>query len=350
MKIRIDLQSTLDRSYDVEIAPLKKLHFDKKLVIVTNTTIKNLHEDFILSHIQAKELHVFSVADGEEYKNMQTLTDILRFMFEAKLNRGSMLVAFGGGVIGDMTGFAAAIYNRGIDFVQIPTTLLSMVDASVGGKTGINNEFGKNLIGAFHQPKAVYIDPFFLKTLPRREFNAGIAEIIKMAASLDEDFFSWCEVNDLYDEVIIKQAIARSVKIKARVVVEDEKESGLRALLNYGHTFGHVIEKLTNYEQFLHGECVAMGMIMANEMAVLGGFLAPKTATRIAKLLQRYGLDIEYKIDNVEQFYDMFFLDKKALDDSLNFVVLQDIAKAKIRQDITKELLFGTLEKFRQNI
>ena len=245
MIVKIDL--TNDNSYEIYIEKLKALSFDRKVVVVTNPTVAGFHLEYLKSKLTAKELSICTIKDGEEYKNMQTLEDILSSCFEAKLDRKSLLVAFGGGVIGDMTGFAASIYQRGIDFIQIPTTLLSQVDASVGGKTGINNKYGKNLVGTFHQPKAVYIDSSFLKTLPKREFGAGVAEIIKMAVCFNKDFFSWLENNDLRDEKNIDIAIQKSVETKAWVVSQDEKEQGLRAALNYGHTFGHVIENITNY-------------------------------------------------------------------------------------------------------
>ena len=216
MIVKIDL--TNDNSYEIYIEKLKALSFDRKVVVVTNPTVAGFHLEYLKSKLTAKELSICTIKDGEEYKNMQTLEDILSSCFEAKLDRKSLLIAFGGGVIGDMTGFAASIYQRGIDFIQIPTTLLSQVDASVGGKTGINNKYGKNLVGTFHQPKAVYIDSSFLKTLPKRELGAGISEIIKMAVCFNSEFFSWLENNDLKDEKNIDIAIQKSVETKAYVV------------------------------------------------------------------------------------------------------------------------------------
>lgn len=259
--------------------------------------------------------------DGEQYKNMQTIDMILDHCFENRLDRKSLLVAFGGGVIGDMTGFAASIYQRGINFVQVPTTLLSQVDASVGGKTGINNKYGKNLIGAFHQPKEVLIDPYFLTTLPKREFGAGIAEIIKMAVTFNKDFFQWLEENDLTKEENIKIAIQKSVETKANVVIQDEKENGIRAALNYGHTFGHVIENETQYKTYLHGEAVGIGMVMANELAVKLGHISQEEASRVKKLLEKYNIPTSYKIVDVEEFYEHFFLDKKSLDNKIKFIL-----------------------------
>ena len=206
--------------------------------------------------------------------------------FELRLDRKSVLIALGGGVIGDMTGFAASIYQRGIDFIQVPTTLLSAVDASVGGKTGINNRYGKNLIGSFWQPRAVYCETAFLKTLPKREFNTGVAEIIKMAVTFDKDFFEWLEKNSLHVDENLQYAIKECVRIKADVVSRDEREEGIRAVLNYGHTFGHVIEKETNYTTYLHGEAVSIGMIMANTLAFELGYLSKDEQKRVKDLLQ----------------------------------------------------------------
>ena len=226
MNIDIQLKKEIDNSYQVHLGELPTLEYDTKVAIVTNPKVSGLHLNYLLSRLDAKEVYIVTVEDGENYKTLSTIENVLNNLFEQKFNRSSLLIALGGGVIGDMTGFAASIYQRGIDFVQIPTTLLSQVDASVGGKTGVNNAYGKNLIGAFHQPKAVYIDPYFLSTLPSREYSAGIAEIIKMAVCFDYEFFEWLEDADLYDKSVIQEAIAKSVKTKAMVVSKDEKEKG----------------------------------------------------------------------------------------------------------------------------
>jgi len=333
-------------SYDITIDTLNKIYYDRKVVIVTNPTVSGFHLDYLKEKISAKELSIVTIPDGEEFKHMKTIEDILEHCFEHKLNRSSLLIAFGGGVIGDMTGFAASVYQRGIDFVQIPTTLLSQVDASVGGKTGINNKFGKNLIGAFHQPIAVNIDPYFLKTLPKREFGAGIAEIVKMAVTFNKDFFEWLEENDLNDDENIKVAIAKSVETKAWVVIQDEKEKGLRAALNYGHTFGHVIENETNYDTFLHGEAVSVGMIMANELAVSVGNMSENEASRVKKLLEKYDIPTDYKIKDVENFYEHFFLDKKSLDDKIKFILPKGIGDCEITDKIAKNDVIKILEGF----
>lgn len=335
-----------DTSYDIIIDSLPILTFDKKVVIVTNPTVSALHLDYLISKIEAKDLSVVTVADGEQYKTLKTIEDILEHCFEHKLNRSSILIAFGGGVIGDMTGFAASVYQRGIDFIQIPTTLLSQVDASVGGKTGVNNKFGKNLVGAFHQPRAVYIDPHFLSTLPKREFGAGIAEIVKMAVCFNKDFFEWLEQNDLNDSENIKTAIAKSVQTKAWVVSQDEKEKGLRAALNYGHTFGHVIENETNYETYLHGEAVGIGMCMANEVSVKLKLMSEDEAIRVKNLLKKYNIPTTYDIRDVEDFYDHFFLDKKSLDDKIKFILAVGIGDCKITDEISKKDIIEVLKGF----
>jgi len=335
-----------DTSYDITIDKLKTLTINKKVVVVTNPTISKLHLEYLLTHLDIKDLSVVTIPDGEQYKHMQTIEDILEHCFEHKLNRSSMLIAFGGGVIGDMTGFAASIYQRGIDFIQVPTTLLSQVDASVGGKTGVNNKFGKNLVGAFHQPQAVLIDPYFLSTLPSREFSAGIAEIIKMAVCFNRDFFEWLETHDLKDEENIKIAIKKSVETKAWVVSQDEKEKGLRAALNYGHTFGHVIENETNYNTYLHGEAVGIGMCMANDVSVKIGIMTQEESNRVKNLLKKYNIPTTYMIKDVEDFYEHFFLDKKSLDNKIKFILARGLGDCKITDEVSKDDVIAVLKVF----
>ncbi len=335
-----------DITYDITIDTLNKIYFDRKVVVVTNPTVSGFHLDYLKDRITAKELSIVTVPDGEQFKHIRTLEDILEHCFNQKLNRNSLLIAFGGGVIGDMTGFAASIYQRGIDFVQIPTTLLSQVDASVGGKTGINNKFGKNLIGAFHQPIAVYIDPYFLRTLPIREFCAGLAEIIKMAVTFNKDFFEWLENNDLTKEENIRTIIAKSVETKAWAVSQDEKEKGIRAALNYGHTFGHVVENETNYNTYLHGEAIGIGMVMANTLAVEVGSMTELEAWRVKNLLEKYNIPTSYKIKDVEDFYEHFFLDKKSLDDKIKFIIPKGIGNCEITDKVEKNDVIKILKGF----
>ena len=344
--MHIDIAFNDDRNYKIYLQPLQKITLDSKVAIVTNPKVAGLHLEKLLSKLSAKEIYVITVDDGEKYKHFETVERILNACFNHKLNRSSVLIALGGGVIGDMTGFCAGIYQRGIDFIQIPTTLLSMVDASVGGKTGVNNAYGKNLIGVFHQPRAVHIDTAFLETLPKREFGAGVAEIIKMAVAFDSEFFDFLENNSLHDPKNLTEAIKRSVELKAQVVIEDEKEKGERALLNYGHTFAHVVENLTNYSEFLHGEAVAIGMSMANKLALECAFIDKAADRKIDKLLQQYDLPIDYKIKNAETFYDKFFLDKKSLDSKLKFILPAPLGNAKIFDDIQKEQLIKTLKAY----
>ncbi len=344
----VTIQLPHNNDYNIFIDKLKKITINSKVVIVTNPTVSAYHLEYLKDSLDTKELSVCTIPDGEKYKNMDTIDLILNHCFEQRLDRKSVLVALGGGVIGDMTGFAASIYQRGIDFIQVPTTLLSQVDASVGGKTGVNNKYGKNLIGAFWQPNAVYIDPSFLSTLPKREFSAGVAEIVKMAATFNKDFFEWLEVNDLNEKENIKIAIQKSVETKAWVVSQDERERGLRAALNYGHTFGHVIENETNYNTYLHGEAVGIGMVMANKLAVEIGLLSEEESNRITVLLEKYDIPTQYEIKEVEDFYEHFLLDKKSLDNKIKFIVPKSIGDCEIRDDISKEVVIKVLKGFQK--
>ena len=348
MRVHIDLQKSEDRSYDIFIDTIEKIGPLKKVAVVTNPKVAGLHLGYLLPKIEAEELYVVTLPDGEDYKNFDTLQFLLDRLFDHRLDRKSTLIAFGGGVIGDMTGFAASIFQRGIDFIQVPTTLLSQVDASVGGKTGINNRYGKNLIGAFHQPRTVYIDPHFLSTLPAREFAAGVAEIVKMAVVFDADFFAWLEKNRLDNEDNIKEAIRRSVELKARIVALDEKEGGVRASLNYGHTFAHVIENETNYKRYLHGEAVAIGIVMANVLAMKMGLMHQQEAMRIQKILQSYALPTCYEVQDPQSFYQHFFLDKKTQGNKIKFVLPKGIGDFLITDAVSQDLVLATLKEFQR--
>lgn len=346
MKISIPLTKTVDDSYDIVIGPLPRLEYARKVAVVTNPKVAGLHLQTLLSKIQAPEVIVIVIPDGEEHKHLRTVEHITDRLFEHRFNRNSLLIALGGGVVGDMTGFAAAIFQRGIGFVQVPTTLLSMVDASVGGKTGCNNRFGKNLLGSFNQPEAVYADPSFLATLPKREFAAGVAEAVKMAVMFDKEFFAWLEKHDLKKPEHLEEAIRKSVELKAKVVAEDEKEKGVRAVLNYGHTFGHVIETQTNFSRYLHGECVAIGMMMANVTAVELGLMTPKEAGRVEALLGRYGLPLTYHVEDPEAFYAMFFHDKKASDHAITFIFPEGLGNYAMRDDVPEATVLRVLAQF----
>lgn len=346
MQVNIPLIQTIDKSYDITIDTIPETFFDTKVAVVTNPRVAGLHLGYLLSKFSAKELYIITVPDGEEYKNQESVNTILESLFNHRFNRKSLLIAFGGGVIGDMTGYVASIYQRGIDFIQVPTTLLSQVDASVGGKTGMNNSYGKNLIGAFYQPKAVFIDAHFLSTLPQREFGAGVAEIVKMAVTFNKDFFQFLESADLEDKAVLQEVIQKAVQTKANVVAQDEKEHGLRAALNYGHTFGHVIENETKYKRYLHGEAVSIGMVLANETAVSMELMSRDEAFRVKTVLEKYNLPTSYKIENSKSFYDTFFLDKKSSDSAITFIIPVGIGGVKITDAIDEELIVSVLDNF----
>jgi len=340
MKVNI---TTLNKNYEILIEKLPKIKLNTKVAIITNPTVAGYHLNYLLNNLKADEIKIITLPDGEKYKNFQSIEYALDRLFDAKYDRNSIIIAFGGGVIGDMSGFIASIFLRGIKFIQIPTTLLAMVDSSVGGKTGINNKYGKNLIGSFYQPEVVYIDTHFLSTLPKREFFAGMAEVIKMAVMFDEKFFENLEKENLSIEEIIK----RSVELKADVVNQDEKEKGIRSVLNYGHTFGHVIENITDYKTYLHGEAVAIGMIMANKLSIELGFLTNKENERIKNLLKRYNLPTTFKIKDEEEFYAHFFADKKTMNNAIKFIIPEKIGKYKIVKNIDKEIILNVLRKFK---
>ncbi len=349
MQVNIALKKVVDNSYDISIDELPKLRFDTKVAIVTNPKVAGLHLGYLLSKISAKELYIITVPDGEEYKNQKSVDNILESLFNHRFNRKSLLIAFGGGVIGDMTGYVSSIYQRGIDFIQVPTTLLSQVDASVGGKTGMNNSYGKNLIGAFHQPRGVYIDPRFLSTLASREFGAGVAEIVKMAVTFNREFFEFLESAELTSPSVLQEAIKQAVQTKADVVAQDEKEHGIRAALNYGHTFGHVIESETKYKKYLHGEAVAIGMVMANDVSLKMGIMSADEALRVKALLEKYNLPVMYSIDDVNAFYEAFFLDKKSSDSSITFILPVGLGDVKITDECEKALIIDALKEFGKN-
>jgi 3-dehydroquinate synthase len=346
MVVDIEFNEKKSRAYGVYIDEIEPIRVQTKVAVVTNPTVSNFHLENFLKILDVREYFVISVPDGEQYKNLETVELILQECFEHKMDRKSLLIAFGGGVIGDMTGFAASIYERGIDFIQVPTTLLAQVDASVGGKTGVNNKYGKNLIGSFWQPQAVHCRTSFLKTLPKREFSAGVAEIIKMAVTFDKDFFYWLENHSLHVDENLRIAIQKCVQIKADVVAKDEREQGIRAVLNYGHTFAHVIENETHYEKYLHGEAVAIGINMANFLSLTLGLLTKEELVRIQKLLLKYDLPVTYKIEDAEKFYEAFFLDKKSQNLKIKFILAKGIGDFSIEENIQKESVLKILREF----
>lgn len=348
MQIDIKLKQN---SYKVFINELEKLNFDTKVVLLSNARILNLHLKTLESKIKCKELFIISIEEGEEYKNLQTVEKILNQMFAHRIDRKSILISFGGGVISDIGGFVASIYQRGISFINIPTTLLACVDASVGGKTGVNNQFGKNLIGSFYQPKAVYCQSEFLKTLNDKELSSAMAEVIKMALSFDIRFFKFIQNIDkkLFlsrDDELLSNIIQKSVEIKAKIVSKDEKENHLRMILNYGHTFAHVIENQTFYKKYLHAEAVSIGIHMANILAYHLNLLQKTQIQEINQTLQKFDLPIFYKIPNINAFYQNFFLDKKTKQEKINFILLKKIGKAIITDNIDKNTILKSLESF----
>jgi 3-dehydroquinate synthase len=269
------------------------------------------------------------------------------FLIEHRHNRTTTLIALGGGVVGDITGFAAATYQRGVDFIQIPTTLLAQVDSSVGGKTAINHSSGKNLIGAFHQPVCVLADLEMLSSLPPREYRAGMAEVIKYGVIADPGFFDWLETNATalldQDTEALAHAVARSCELKAAIVAEDERESGRRALLNFGHTFGHAIEALTGYTRFVHGEAVAIGMVMAADLSIREGTLGPADGRRIRSLIEAVGLPVVPPDLPANEFLVAMGMDKKVVDGRLRLILVRGIGDAFVSDSAVRQNLDATL-------
>lgn len=309
-------------------------------LVVTNETIAPLYLEQVIDKLSSEGMQAQSLvlADGEKYKSLETLNQIFDCLITNRHNRTTTLIALGGGVIGDMTGFAAACYQRGVPFVQIPTTLLAQVDSSVGGKTAVNHPSGKNMIGAFYQPQAVIIDTNTLETLPEREFSAGLAEVIKYGLIADARFFDWLEENiDALmqrDSSAIAHAIAVSCQTKANVVAADETEQGIRAILNLGHTFGHAIEAAQEYKDWLHGEAVGAGMVMAAELSMLEGMISDKDLERTKAIIKKAKLPIQAPKDiSNERFMDLMGLDKKVLDGRIRLVLMRSIGDAFVTND-----------------
>lgn len=320
-----------------------------KIVIVSNDVVAPLYMEAARHLFAGREILEIILPDGEAHKNLDAISHIYDKLLAGKFNRNTLLVALGGGVVGDITGFAAATYLRGINFIQIPTTLLAQVDSSVGGKTGVNHPLGKNMIGAFNQPKCVLADSKVLHTLPEREVKAGLAEVIKYGLIYDAKFFNWLADNSVgishSDPALISQLIRTCCEIKAEIVAKDEKETGMRALLNLGHTFGHAIETATGYGTWLHGETVSMGMVMAADLSFRLGWIENETAVRIRAVLEEnFGMPVLPPADiPVERYLDLMLSDKKAEFGKIRFVLLKGIGEAVIEGDIDKELLKATL-------
>ncbi|MBK8188264.1 MAG: 3-dehydroquinate synthase [Cellvibrio sp.] len=344
-----------DRSYPICIGDdlisnaglLKKTIQGRQVCIVTNSVVAPLYLEALKKTLSDYQIDQVILPDGEKYKTLDVWSKIFDTLLSARHNRSTTVIALGGGVVGDMAGFAAASYQRGVDFIQIPTTLLSMVDSSVGGKTGVNHPMGKNMIGAFYQPKLVMADISLLKTLPARELSAGLAEIIKYGLISDSDFFVWLENN--IDQLMqgnveaLTYAVKRSCENKAFVVGKDERESGLRAILNLGHTFGHAIETAQGYGNWLHGEAVAAGMVMAADLSWRRGAISETDLQRIIQLLIRAKLPVKSPANMTdEEFLSLMGVDKKVMDGRLRLVLLQAMGKAEVTSDINLEQLRQT--------
>ncbi len=312
-----------------------------QVVLVSNDTVAPLYLDRVRSALGERGLVTEVVLpDGEQFKTLDTLATIFDRVLADRHNRTTTFVAVGGGVVGDITGFAAACYQRGVDFVQVPTTLLAQVDSSVGGKTAVNHPLGKNMIGAFHQPRAVLIDTNTLHTLPAREFSAGLAEVVKYGLICDESFYRWLQEQLprllAREEAALAEAIERSCANKARVVAADEREGGLRAILNLGHTFGHAIETAQGYGAWLHGEAVAAGMVLAAELSARRGWIAGDEVDRLRRLLADLHLPVDPPGDmTAAAFLDLMARDKKVVDGRLRLVLLAAIGEACIVDDAT---------------
>ncbi len=328
----------------------KHLH-SNQVMVVTNETIAPLYLARVMDALKAPVKETVILPDGEIYKNMQSVNRIFDALMDLRFSRNATLIALGGGVIGDTVGFAAACYQRGISFIQIPTTLLAQVDSSVGGKTGVNHPKGKNMIGAFYQPQCVIADTQVLATLDDRQFRAGIAEVVKYGLIRDADFFCWVEKNMetllARDDDALAFAIERSCINKADVVAEDERESGLRAILNFGHTFGHAIETGTGYGEYLHGEAVAIGMCQAADLSMRLGWLQPEEVERIEKLISRAGLPTSppESLDS-DRFLELMAVDKKNIDGKLRLILLEAIGHAALPQPVPIEHLQATLSEY----
>jgi 3-dehydroquinate synthase len=313
--------------------------------IVTNAVVAPLYLSRVKAALEKGGARTVAIVveDGEPAKSWATLNRVFDELLKARCGRDALIVALGGGVIGDLAGFAAAIYQRGVDFVQVPTTLLAQVDSSVGGKTAINHGLGKNMIGAFHQPRAVLADVATLDTLPDRELRAGVAEVIKHGFALDATFVDWLEENIerilKRDREALMHAVRRSCELKARVVAADERESGERALLNFGHTFGHAIETGTGYGAWLHGEAVAAGMVMAAELSALMGQLKKTEVSRVRSLVERAGLPVKGPALAPERMLELMAIDKKAAKGKTRFVLLESIGRAALRAGIDEGLV-----------
>ncbi|QKQ23829.1 3-dehydroquinate synthase [Candidatus Ruthia endofausta] len=356
--LNLDLQ---EKSYPIYIGQdllsegelLTKHISGKQVMIVTNTAVAPLYLKKVKNLLSSFELAQVILPDGEKYKTLGTLNCIFSALLENKFDRSCTLIALGGGVVGDMTGFAAASYQRAVNFIQIPTTLLSQVDSSVGGKTGVNHALGKNMIGAFHQPKCVLIDIDTLDTLDNQQYSAGMAEVIKYGLLGHLNFFNFLQENiqDLTDrdKSLIAEIIYHSCQYKTNIVAQDELEVGKRALLNFGHTFGHAIENTLGYGTFLHGEAISVGMLMAIKLSQLEGYLSSNQVVQVQDLLEKANLPISIigKI-SVTDFMKAMLVDKKVINGNIRLVLLKELGHAFVCDDYKNQLLNQVINEFCQ--
>jgi 3-dehydroquinate synthase len=347
-----------DRSYPIVIgqnllrqADLVRQHIPARdVLVVSNTTVAPLYMQELTTALTANRVVEAILPDGEAHKTLTTVARILDVLVANRFGRDCTVVALGGGVVGDMAGFAASCYQRGVAYVQVPTTLLAQVDSSVGGKTGVNHPGGKNLIGAFHQPAAVLADPSTLRTLPARELRAGLAEVIKYGLICDAPFFDWLEahIDELLaaDPAALTQVIQRSCEIKAEIVGRDEREQGDRALLNLGHTFGHAIEAATHYTQWLHGEAIGAGLLMAAAMSQQCGLLAASEVERLRRLLERTGLPVKIAGVTPQTALELMRIDKKVHSGRMRLILLRAIGDSFVTADYPEGALDHTLDAY----
>jgi len=323
----------------------------KQVMIVTDTTVAPLYLNQIKSLLQSYTVAEVVLPDGEQYKTLDTVNKVFDALLENSFDRTCTLIALGGGVVGDMTGFAASSYQRGVNFIQIPTTLLSQVDSSVGGKTGVNHSLGKNMIGAFYQPKCVVIDIDTLDTLDKRQYSAGMAEVIKYGLLGNKVFFDFIDSNIeslmQQNKELLIECIYQSCLDKANIVAQDELESGKRALLNFGHTFGHAIENTLGYGVYLHGEAVSVGMVMAAELSQLEGYISIEEVNKIKSVLERANLPVSFygKI-TFSEFISAMSVDKKVIDGSIRLVLLKQIGNALISSGYADSLLHQVVNNY----
>jgi len=348
-----------DRSYPIYIGDdvlsspglLAGLLATRQVLIVTNTTIEPLYLAAVQSALAGVEAETCVLPDGESYKNLEVMNDIITMLLEKRFSRDCCLIALGGGVVGDITGFAASCYQRGVRYIQLPTTLLAQVDSSVGGKTAVNHRLGKNMIGAFYQPAAVLADIAVLKTLPERELSAGLAEVIKYGLIRDAAFFDWLEANMRLliarDSEALAYAVERSCINKAEVVAADETEQGLRAILNLGHTFGHAVETGQNYSDWLHGEAVGLGLLMAADMSRRMGRLDARAVQRISTVIGSAGLPVKLPPTiSTDQMRELMRVDKKSRQGKLFLVLLEAIGKSVVTDQFDEQHLLDTIDSF----